>query len=65
MLAVAKAHGNCRFWLLDLRPRPLAGPDLNERFRNQFSPQIAAALDSYPLFYDDESPAVTWLTAQQ
>ena len=30
MLAAAKEHGNCRFWLLDLRRRPLAGPDLNQ-----------------------------------
>ena len=45
MLEAARAHGNCRFWLLDLRRRPLAGPDLNEWFRNQFSPQIAATLD--------------------
>ena len=34
MLAVAKEHGNCRFWLLDLRRRPLAGPDLNQWFRD-------------------------------
>ena len=32
MLAAAKARSNCRFWLLDLRRRPLAGPDLNEWF---------------------------------
>jgi hypothetical protein len=44
MLAVARAHGNCRFWLLDLRRRPVAGPDLNEWFRDQFSPRTAAAL---------------------
>jgi hypothetical protein len=49
MLAAARAHDNCRFWLLDLRRRPLAGPDLNEWFRDQFSPQVAAALDG-PLF---------------
>lgn len=45
MLAAAQAHGNCRFWLLDLRRRPVAGPDLNEWFRDQFSPRLAAALD--------------------
>ncbi|OGX86291.1 hypothetical protein BEN47_01700 [Hymenobacter lapidarius] len=49
MLDAAKAHGSCRFWLLDLRRRPLAGPDLNEWFREQFSPQIASALGG-PLF---------------
>ncbi|TDN35747.1 hypothetical protein E4631_24465 [Hymenobacter sp. UV11] len=49
MLTAAQAHDNCRFWLLDLRRRPVAGPDLNEWFRDQFSPRIAAALDG-PLF---------------
>jgi hypothetical protein len=49
MLAAAQAHANCRFWLLDLRRRPVAGPDLNEWFRDQFSPQIAGALNG-PLF---------------
>ncbi|MGI4737547.1 MAG: hypothetical protein ACRYG7_20460 [Janthinobacterium lividum] len=49
MLAAAQAHGNCRFWLLDLRRRPVAGPDLNAWFRDQFSPRIAAALNG-PLF---------------
>jgi len=44
VLAAAKTHGNCRFWLLDLRRRPLDGPDLNEWFRDQFSPQVTAAL---------------------
>lgn len=44
MLEAAKEHGNCRFWLLDLRRRPLDGPDLNEWFRDQFSPQVAAEL---------------------
>jgi hypothetical protein len=98
MLAAAKEHNNCRFWLLDLRRRPLDGPDLNEWFRDQFSPQVAATLggplfsaylsgphqrqaaesaemseylrrsasiDSYPLFYDNEADAVTWLREQQ
>ncbi|MGI4759383.1 MAG: hypothetical protein ACRYF0_01660, partial [Janthinobacterium lividum] len=36
-------------WLLDLRRRPVAGPDLNAWFHDQFSPPIAAALDG-PLF---------------
>lgn len=45
MLAAAQAHGNCRFWLLDLRRRPVAGPDLNEWFRDQFSPRLPAALN--------------------
>ena len=49
MLAAAQAHGNCRFWLLDLRRRPVAGPDLNAWFHDQFSPRIAAALNG-PLF---------------
>jgi len=49
MLAAAKAHHNCRFWLLDLRRRPVAGPDLNAWFRDQFSPRIAAELGG-PLF---------------
>ena len=40
MLAAAKACNNCR---------PLAGSDLNEWFREQFSPQIAPALGC-PLF---------------
>ncbi|MDO7844944.1 hypothetical protein Q5H92_01135 [Hymenobacter sp. M29] len=98
MLAAAKEHGNCRFWLLDLRRRPLDGPDLNEWFRDQFSPQVtaelggplftaylsgphqrqaaeseemeermrqAAAIDSYPLFYDNEAEAMNWLHDQQ
>jgi hypothetical protein len=98
MLAAAKEHGNYRFWLLDLRRRPLAGPDLNQWFRDQYSPQLAAALDgplltaylagphqraaaesdemelhmlreaaldSYPLFFDNEAEAVTWLCDQQ
>lgn len=98
MLAAAKTHDNCRFWLLDLRRRPLAGPDLVEWFRDQYSPLLAAALDgplftaylagphqreaaespemelhllreaaldSYPLFFDDEAAAVTWLCDQQ
>ena len=46
ILATAKAYNNCRFWLLDLRRRPLTGSDLNEWFREQFSPQIASALGS-------------------
>jgi hypothetical protein len=49
MLATAQTHGNCRFWLLDLRRRPVAGPDLNAWFRDQFSPRITAALNG-PLF---------------
>ncbi|RZK62079.1 MAG: hypothetical protein EOO59_03485 [Hymenobacter sp.] len=49
MLAAAQAHNNCRFWLLDLRRRPVAGPDLNEWFRDQFSPRLAAVLGG-PLF---------------
>lgn len=49
MLAAAQTNGNCRFWLLDLRRRPVAGPDLNAWFRDQFSPRIAAALNG-PLF---------------
>ena len=49
MLATAKAYNNCRFWLLDLRRRLLAGPYLNGWFREQFSPQIASALGC-PLF---------------
>ena len=98
MLMAAKTHDNCRFWLLDLRRRPIAGPDLNEWFRDQYSPRLAAALggplltaylagphqrvaaestemelhlhreaalDSYPLFFDDEAAAVTWLCDQQ
>ncbi|SFQ66277.1 hypothetical protein [Hymenobacter arizonensis] len=98
MLSAARKNDNCRFWLLDLRRRPLAGPDLNEWFRDQFSPQVAAALegplftaylagphqrlaaesaemelhlrhaatlDSYPLFYDDEAEAMSWLKDQQ
>jgi hypothetical protein len=44
MLAAAHAQGNCRFWLLDLRRRPVAGLDLNEWFRDQFSPRTAAEL---------------------
>lgn len=44
MLAAAKAHGNCRLWLLDLRRRLVASPDLNAWFRDQFSPRLAAAL---------------------
>ena len=98
MLAAAREHDNCRFWLLDLRRRPLAGSDLNEWFREQFSPLLAATLggplvtaylagphqrlaaesaemelhlrqsatiDSYPLFYDNEAEAMTWLCDQQ
>ncbi|MGI4737263.1 MAG: hypothetical protein ACRYG7_19020 [Janthinobacterium lividum] len=49
MLAAAQAHGNCRFWLLDLCRRPVAGPDLNAWFRDPFSPRLAAALNG-PLF---------------
>ena len=49
MLAAAQANGSHRFWLLDLCRRPLAGQGLNEWFRDQFSPQIAAALGG-PLF---------------
>ena len=49
MLACAREYDNCRFWLLDLRRRPLAGPDLNEWFREQFSPRLAASLGG-PLF---------------
>lgn len=49
MLDAARAHGSCRFWLLDLRRRPLAGPSLNEWFRDQFSPQVTSALGG-PLF---------------
>lgn len=49
MLATARANGNCRYWLLDLRRRPLAGPGLNEWFRDQFTPQVTAALGG-PLF---------------
>ena len=97
MLAAAREHGNCRFWLLNLRRRPL-GSDLNEWFNEQFSPQLAAtlsgplfpaylvgphqrlaaestemelylrhaaALDSYPQFYDNEADAVNWLCDQQ
>ena len=40
MLDAAQAHGNRWFWLLDLRRRPVAGPDLNKWFRDQFSPRL-------------------------
>ena len=48
-MAAAQAHGNCWLWLPDLRRRPVAGPDLNAWFRDQFSPRTAAALNG-PLF---------------
>lgn len=98
MLAAAKDSGNCRFWLLDLRRRPLAGQALNAWFAEQFTPKLAATLggplfsaylagpqqhpatgsdemelylrhaatlDSYPLFFDEEAAAMTWLREQQ
>ena len=49
MLAAAREHDNCRFWLLALPRRPLVGPNLNEWFCDQFSPRLAAALGG-PLF---------------
>jgi len=42
MLAEARARANCRYWLLDLRRRPVKEVDLNVWISEQFTPVIAA-----------------------
>ena len=42
MLKEARAQSNCRYWLLDLRRRPLTHVDINVWISEQFTPVIAA-----------------------
>ncbi|GAA4348735.1 hypothetical protein GCM10023185_04920 [Hymenobacter saemangeumensis] len=41
MLEEARAHSSCRYWLLDLRRRPVTEVDLNVWISEQFTPVIA------------------------
>lgn len=43
-LAAAKANGNCRHWLLDVRRRRINDPDAARWFGEEFSPQLPQAL---------------------
>jgi hypothetical protein len=44
MLREAQAHEGCRYWLLDLRRRPVEQVDLNGWIQEQFTPMVAANL---------------------
>lgn len=44
LLAAASAHGNCCFWLLDLRQRNWSSPEFGRWFSDVFAPAAHAAL---------------------
>ena len=49
LLPAAQAHDRCRFWLLDIRQRPLADDALRRWAREVFHPQLMASLGG-PMF---------------
>ncbi|MGI4759599.1 MAG: hypothetical protein ACRYF0_02745 [Janthinobacterium lividum] len=49
LLAAARAHGNCRFWLLRLQQRNWHDEGFGQWFNEEFAPWAGAALGS-PLF---------------
>jgi hypothetical protein len=49
LVAAAEAHGNCRFWLLDLRARNWHTPRFSRWYANEFSALVAAAVGQ-PLY---------------
>lgn len=49
LLTAASAHGNCRFWLLDLRARDWHTPDFGRWYSEVFAPATHAALHQ-PVF---------------
>jgi hypothetical protein len=49
LMATAEAHGNCRFWLLDVQDRTTSSPTFGRWFGNEFAP-LAHAVFGRPLF---------------
>lgn len=49
LLPTAQAHGNCRFWLLDVRQRPIASPMLRQWVRQVLHPRLSRGLNG-PVF---------------
>ena len=49
LVAAAEAHGNCRFWLLDLRARNWHTPRFSRWYANEFSALVCAAVGQ-PLY---------------
>lgn len=49
LMALAEAHGGCRFWLLDVRGRNVSSSVLGRWFGNEFAPLAHAAFGK-PLF---------------
>ena len=49
LMAAAEAHGNCRFWLLDMRERNWHTPGFGRWFGNDFA-EMAHATLGQPLF---------------
>ncbi len=49
LMALAEAHGNCRYWLLDAQGRGNASPAFGRWMGNEFAPLAYAALGQ-PLF---------------
>ena len=49
LLAAAQTHANCRYWLLDVRQRPIASVAFRRWARQVLHPQLRAALGG-PVF---------------
>ncbi|WP_375415787.1 hypothetical protein [uncultured Hymenobacter sp.] len=49
LLTAAQRYANCRYWLLDARRRPIAGPALRRWARQVLHPQLYPALGG-PVF---------------
>lgn len=49
LLAAAQAHGNCRYWLLDLRGRDWHSAEFGRWFTHEYAPQVHATLGQ-PVF---------------
>jgi hypothetical protein len=49
LVAAAETHGNCRFWLLDLRARNWHTPRFSRWYANEFSALVCAAVGQ-PLY---------------
>jgi hypothetical protein len=49
LVAAAEAHGNCRFWLLDLRARNWHTPRFGRWYANEFA-ALASAAVGQPLY---------------
>lgn len=49
LLGAAQTHANCRYWLLDVRQRPIANPGLQLWARQVLHPRLRAALGG-PVF---------------